>query len=67
VSFFPIEAWPVSSSAIRARVAAGDEIDSLVPAAVAAVIAVRDLYGRVEAREPGGMLREEQTERTTPT
>ena len=67
VSFFPIEPVPVSSSAIRARVAAGQEIDALVPAAVAAVIAVRGLYRRVEAGQPGGMLQEETNERTTPT
>lgn len=67
VSFFPIEPLPVSSSAIRARVAAGQEIDALVPAAVAAVIALRGLYRRVEAGEPGGMLQEEPNERTTPT
>ena len=45
VSFFPIEPLPVSSSAVRARVAAGGSLDGLVPAAVAAQIAVLGLYG----------------------
>ncbi len=38
VSFFEIEPLPVSSSDIRARAAAGEPIDGLVPAAVAAEI-----------------------------
>jgi nicotinate-nucleotide adenylyltransferase len=37
----------VSSTAIRARLAAGDAIDDLVPGAVAAYIEVNDLYGAV--------------------
>ena len=40
MTFFPIEPLPVSSSAIRARVAARQPIDGLVPAAVAAEIEV---------------------------
>ena len=44
VSFFEIETLPVSSSAIRARAAVGEPIDSLVPAAVAAEIARLALY-----------------------
>ena len=44
VSFFEIEPLPVSSSDIRARAAAGEPIDELVPAAVAAEIAGLALY-----------------------
>jgi nicotinate-nucleotide adenylyltransferase len=67
VSFFPIEPLPVSSSQLRARVAAGEPIDGLVPAAVAAEVAVLELYRRVETAECGGMLGTEPNERTTPT
>ena len=44
VSFFEIEPLPVSSSDIRARSAAGEPIDGLVPAGVAAEVARLDLY-----------------------
>ncbi len=44
VEFFEIPPVPVSSSEIRERVAAGDPIDGLVPAAVAALIDVLGLY-----------------------
>ena len=44
VSFFEIEPLPVSSSEIRARAAASESIDGLVPAAVAAEIARLGLY-----------------------
>ena len=44
VSFFEIEPLPVSSSDIRARVAAGASIDGLVPTAVEAEIARLGLY-----------------------
>ena len=44
VSYFEIEPLPVSSSEIRARSAAGEPIDGLVPAAVAAEIARLALY-----------------------
>jgi len=44
VSFFEIEPLPVSSSEIRARAAAGEPIDGLVPTAVAAEIARLGLY-----------------------
>ena len=44
VSLFEIEPLPVSSSDIRARAAAGEPIDGLVPAAVAAEIARLALY-----------------------
>ena len=47
VAFFEIEPLPVSSSDIRARVAAGQSIDGLVPAAVEAEIA---RLGAVPAR-----------------
>jgi hypothetical protein len=67
VTFFPIEPLPVSSSQLRARVAAGEPIDGLVPAAVAAEVAVLELYRRVETAEGGGMLGTEPNERTTPT
>ena len=44
VSFFEIEPLPISSSEIRARAAAGEPIDGLVPGAVAAEIARLGLY-----------------------
>lgn len=44
VSFFAIEPLDVSSSAIRARVRAGEPVDGLVAPAVAAEIARLDLY-----------------------
>lgn len=44
VLFFEIEPLPVSSSDVRARVARGEPIDDLVPAAVAAEIARLGLY-----------------------
>ncbi len=44
VAFFEIERLPVSSSDIRARVAAGEPIAGLVPAAVEAEIARLGLY-----------------------
>jgi nicotinate-nucleotide adenylyltransferase len=44
VTFFPIEPLPVSSSTIRARVAAGKSIQGLVAPAVAAEIARLGLY-----------------------
>ena len=67
VSFFDIEPLPVSSSGIRARVAAGEPIDGLVPPAVAAEITRLELYRGVEPTGDGGMLRSEPTEGTTPT
>lgn len=45
VEFFEIPAVEVSSREIRRRVAAGDPIDSLVPAAVAGLIEKLGLYG----------------------
>ena len=44
VSFFEIEPHDVSSRAIRARVAAGEPVDGLVPPAVAAEIDRLGLY-----------------------
>lgn len=44
VTFFPIEPLPVSSSAVRARVAAGESIAGLVAPAVAAEIERLGLY-----------------------
>lgn len=44
VAFFEIEPLPVSSSEIRARVAAGEPIDGLVPPAVAVEIDRLGLY-----------------------
>jgi nicotinate-nucleotide adenylyltransferase len=44
VLFFEIEPMPVSSSEIRARVAAGEPVDGLVPPGVGAEIAKRGLY-----------------------
>jgi nicotinate-nucleotide adenylyltransferase len=67
VSFFPLEPLPVSSSEIRARVAAGESIEAFVPAPVAEEIAGLGLYRAVESGGGGGMLGGEPTERTTPT
>jgi nicotinate-nucleotide adenylyltransferase len=47
VRAFRIEQHPVSSSEIRARVAAGEAIDGLVPPAVAREISRRGLYAGV--------------------
>lgn len=44
VLFFDLEPLPVSASGIRARIAAGEPIDDLVPPAVAAEIQRRGLY-----------------------
>lgn len=44
VRFFELEPLPVSSSGIRARIAAGEPIDDLVPAPVAAEIERLGLY-----------------------
>jgi nicotinate-nucleotide adenylyltransferase len=67
VTFFEIEPLAVSSSDIRARVAAGETIDGLVPPAVEAEIARLELYRRVDPPEGGGMLRDDPIEGTTPT
>ncbi len=67
VAFFPIDPLPVSSSHIRARAAAGEPIDAFVPPRVAEEIARLRLYRPVETEGAGGMLREDPTERTTPT
>jgi nicotinic acid mononucleotide adenylyltransferase len=44
VVFFEIEPNPASSTDIRERVAAGEPIDRLVPAAVARLVEERGLY-----------------------
>ena len=44
VVFFEIEPNPAASTDVRARVAAGEELDGLVPAAVAQIILERGLY-----------------------
>jgi len=44
VIFFEIEPNPAASTDIRARVAAGEPLDGLVPEAVARLIAERGLY-----------------------
>ena len=67
VAFFAIEPLAVSSSDIRARVAAGEPIDGLVPPPVAAEIARLELYRRVDRRGAGGMLDDDPIEGTTPT
>jgi nicotinate-nucleotide adenylyltransferase len=46
VQFFEIEALPISSRDIRERVARGESIEGLVPAAVAELIESRSLYRR---------------------
>ena len=45
VLFFEIEPNPAASTDIRVRVAAGEPLDGLVPAAVARLVAERGLYG----------------------
>lgn len=67
VAFYEIEPLPVSSSDIRARVAAGRSIEGLVPAAVEAEIARLELYRPVDRPEAGGMLSDDPIEGTTPT
>jgi nicotinate-nucleotide adenylyltransferase len=67
VMFFPIDPLPISSAEIRARVAAGQPIEGLVPPEVAAEVARLGLYRPVETPGGGGMLEEEPTERTSPT
>lgn len=44
VLFFEIEPNPVASTDVRARAAAGEPLDGLVPAAVAQLVAERGLY-----------------------
>ena len=51
VRLFEIEPWPVSSREVRDRVARGEPIEGLVPAAVAALIESLGLYR--PAPEPG--------------
>ena len=67
VAFFEIEPLPVSSSDIRARVAAGEPIAGLVPPPVEAEIARLELYRRVDRPGAGGMLSDDPIEGTTPT
>jgi nicotinate-nucleotide adenylyltransferase len=67
VALFEIEPVPLSSTEIRARVAAGAPIAGLVPPAVEAEIARLGLYAHVGKPGAGGMLREDQSEGTTPT
>jgi nicotinate-nucleotide adenylyltransferase len=56
VELFAIEPFPISSSAIRARVAAGEPLDGLVDSLVAAEIERRGLYrtGADTLRGPKG-------------
>jgi nicotinate-nucleotide adenylyltransferase len=44
VVFFAIEPNPAASTDVRARIAAGEPLDGLVPAAVARLVAERGLY-----------------------
>jgi len=67
VTFFPLEPHAVSSTEIRAHVAAGLPLAGLVPSEVAAAIERLGLYADVAPPETGGMLWEDPTERTTPT
>jgi nicotinate-nucleotide adenylyltransferase len=53
VEFFEIEPLDISSRDIRRRVAAGEPIDALVPAEVAALIELHGLYRYTEATEEG--------------
>ena len=66
VTFFPLEPHPVSSTELRRRVASGASLDGLVPLAVEAAIARLGLYTGV-APTDGGTMKQESTERTTPT
>ena len=56
VELFEIEAVPVSSTEVRARVARGEPIDGLVPPAVAALIAELGLYGGERRPQARGTL-----------
>jgi nicotinate-nucleotide adenylyltransferase len=67
VAFFEIEPLPVSSSDIRARVAAGKPIGGLVSAPVEAEIRRLRLYRPVDPQEAGGMLGSDPLEGTTRT
>jgi nicotinate-nucleotide adenylyltransferase len=67
VAFFEIEPLPVSSSDIRARVAAGKPIGGLVSAPVEAEITRLRLYRPVDPQEAGGMLGSDPLEGTTRT
>ena len=67
VAFFEIEPLPVSSSDIRARVAAGRPIGGLVSAPVEAEITRLRLYRPVDPQEAGGMLGSDPLEGTTRT
>jgi nicotinate-nucleotide adenylyltransferase len=67
VAFFKIEPLPVSSSDIRARVAAGKPIGGLVSAPVEAEITRLRLYRPVDPQEAGGMLGNDPLEGTTRT
>lgn len=49
---FQLASPPVSSSAVRSRIAHGEPIDELVPSAVAAAIDQLGLYRGYTAREP---------------
>jgi nicotinate-nucleotide adenylyltransferase len=51
VLFFEVEPLPIASRDIRERVARGESIDDLVPAAVAELIAERGLYRSYTASE----------------
>jgi nicotinic acid mononucleotide adenylyltransferase len=44
VLFFDIELNPAASTDVRARIAAGDPLDGLVPPEVARLVAERKLY-----------------------
>ena len=67
VAFFEIEPLPVSSSDIRARVAAGKPIGGLVSAPVEAEITRLRLYRPVDPQGAGGMLGSDPLEGTTRT
>jgi len=67
VTFFQLEPHEVSSTEIRARVAAGLPLTGFVRSEVAAAIERLGLYAHLALPETGGMLWEDPTERTTPT
>lgn len=51
-----VDSPPISATAIRQRVAAGEPLDDLVPPAVAELIAARGLYRSADAGDGGGII-----------
>jgi nicotinate-nucleotide adenylyltransferase len=51
-----VDSPPISATAVRDRVRAGQSLDGLVPAAVAEIIAARGLYRNGDRSGPGGII-----------